>query len=106
MKLKIDKKIEGGVYIVYVLVSEFSQDEQEQMKRFGPPWVSVHPNKVLFRRTSVDKIPIDVINHQFRFGEEDAANEFVEEMKNRIKEAMEALREKKDNFTKEEEYEF
>jgi len=104
MKLKIDRKLEEGKYIVTISVIEFSQEEQSQISKFGSPLISIEPRQISTGTIFVDELPLHGINHQFSFDDENSAANFAETMKQRVTRAVTELRTKTDNFTREEDY--
>ena len=99
MKLKIEKKIEGGIYKVEIVASAFSAEEIKKMSTFGSPNISVMPESAWHAGNYVSAVPVHALGHTFQFGTEDQADNFVVNMRSRIATAMSELRSKTDKFT-------
>jgi hypothetical protein len=111
MKLKIEKKLADGSYTVDVETLQFSADEQNRIEKFGSPMVSLEPKIVTVRRpaggfVTLTSIAIHALNHTFNFNNENEAEDFVRQMTDRIRTAITELKNKRDDFTGEKEYEF
>lgn len=106
MKVIFDKKLENGKYNVRIDVTEYSVDEVEKIKRFGPPIVSIAPKNVYNGGRMRDSLPLYDLNYDFEFDLEREAINFVELMKGRIKIAILNLKERKDNFSGKNELQF
>lgn len=107
MKLKINKKIEAGIYKVDISVDNFTPKEQLQISKFGSPKILLSPQSIVRPHpfSPITSLPIHSINHSFVFNNEQSADSFVNIMTDRIKTALEELRKKEDNFTEIKEYE-
>ena len=99
MKFNFNKQIKGGRYFVTISVLEISQDEQDNILKFSSPLVSIFPERVVYKGSRVDELPLHDISHVFVFDNETLADDFLEGMKGKIKEAVEILRTKKDTFS-------
>src|SRR3989338_2113366 len=105
MKLKIEKKLEGGVYKVEVHASSFTTDEIQKMSKFGSPTISILPLTTWHAGSLVNRLPVHALGNTFQFDKEEKADKFVSDMQARVKAAMEELRSKTEKFTVNQEYE-
>ena len=106
MKIDFDKTIHNGKYHVVIKVAEISQDEKDQMKKFGAPEISIRPRLVLYNAKYVASLPLSDFGGVFSFDSESQASIFIKSIRERISEAVETLKAREDNFSKKETHEF
>jgi hypothetical protein len=98
MKLKVDKNLSGGVYQVAIELGGFTQEEIRRMEIFGVPSVALKR-----RQGSVlvnIRVPINQIKEPpIVFGSEPEATDYIESVTRTIKQEMDQLRTRTDNFT-------
>ena len=100
MKVIFQKRLESGSYHVQIIVSDFSSIEIENMKRFGPPTISIAPmNIYITGQGRVSALPVHSLNYDFQFSSQTEAVDFVKNMTDRIKIAANVLKAKKDDFS-------
>lgn len=104
MKLSVIKKFEAGVPHVSIATSDFTPDEQKRISAFGSPIISVTPNLVFYNGGFVSDVPVHTLNNKFKFANEKLADDFVNRIRNEIKEKMAALRAREDSFSGEKTY--
>ena len=105
MKIEIDKNIKEGKYSESVSILEILPQEREQILKFGSPVISLEPRSAWYQRDIVKKIPLHDFKPVFSFSSEEEANEYIRIIKERIIDAVKQLKNRKDNFSKKEEYE-
>lgn len=106
MKFSFNKEVRKGSYFVKISLTELSQSEKDKIIKFGAPSIDLSPEQYYDGRRHHHELPLSILDHNFAFDTEDEANDFLESMKNRIKDAVDNLNSLEDNFTKEEEHEF
>ncbi len=105
MKVRIDKRVEGGKYFVDVSVLELSNEEREKIRKFGSPLVSMEPQRVWYDSHFTFNLPLHDINQSFGFENQALADTFAEKLRERILQALNSLRNKQDTFSSSEAYE-
>lgn len=88
-----------------VSVIDILPEEKEQILKFGSPLISLAPKSIWYQKGIAKEIPLHDFSPVFVFAEEDEANEYVKIIKGRIIDAVKQLKNRKDNFSKKEEYE-
>ncbi len=106
MKLQIDKRIENAKYYLTISIKDFSVEDQKQMQKFGSPMVSIYPKEALYNNEWTTELPLYDFHATFEFISSDAAEEFLIEIKERVKYSVDYLRSQKDTFSKQEISEF
>lgn len=108
MKFAINREIKSGKYIVAVSVKEITDDERAKIIKFGAPMVSISPKAVLssggYSYTST--VPLHSLNYVFEFSTKDEADDFNNNLLANIKEAVQTLKNYKDDFSLSKEYDF
>lgn len=102
MKVKIQKELKQGSYIVTVTVFDLTEEDQKRMEKFGFPSISVAPKWVSYRGRTVTEVPINDMSYIFVFPNEGEANTFADSMRRRIENAITDLKSKRDTFTNDE----
>lgn len=105
MKLVANKQLLNGTYNVSLAITEILPEERTNILKFGAPLISIAPQRAINRNVYVTSLPLHEINHSFSFGTETQATNFINDMKNKISSAVGILKSKKDEFSKQEEYE-
>jgi len=106
MKLQIDKRVENAKYYLTIGIKDFSVEDQQQMQKFGSPMVSIYPKEALYNDEWTTELPLYDFHATFEFISSDAAEEFLIEIKERVKYSVDYLRSQKDTFSKQEISEF
>ena len=106
MKLQIDKRVENARYYLTISLKDLDREDQQQMQKFGSPMVSIYPKEALYNDKWTTELPLYDFYATFEFVSSDAAEEFLIEMKERIKSSIDYLRSQKDTFSKQEVREF
>ncbi len=106
MKLKVNRKLNNGHYFVDFTATDFTTDEISKMESFGIPTIDVRYTGPT-GGTIAGRVAITKLSPQFRasFNTEEAAAEYQEKVVSQIREAMKALRERKDDFSSAQEVE-
>jgi len=104
MKLKIEKILTDGNYMVHVETLDFNLDEKNKISKFGSPLIALEPKFVNTPRGRRGEVPVHAISYNFNFDNEGDADNFVNIITDRIKQAMNDLRAKEDRFTNTSEY--
>jgi len=100
MKLIFQKRVDDGKYYVNIFISEFTETEVDNIKKFGSPEISINPQKIYRRGLGlVEKLPIHDLSYDYQFNDAESAEEFIGEMTKRIKVAAIALKSQKDDFS-------
>jgi hypothetical protein len=117
MKVRTFKAIENNKFSVSISAEDFSQDEEQKMNKFGEPEVNVgglygnendHTSGFILP-DNYEKLKAAFVSPGFKIAfdsrdYEDAekrADSWSSKVKDRIQEAIEALRQKDDTFTEE-----
>ena len=106
MKLQIDKRVENAKYYLTLGIKEFTKQDQEKMQKFGSPMVSIYPKEALYDGEWTSELPLYNFHATFEFSSSEAAEEFLIEIKERVKYSIDYLRSKKDTFSQQEVSEF
>jgi len=100
MKVTVERQLSGGVYSVLFKVGDFTPEELQKMGSFGVPtiklqWLSPNGGQI------AGAIALNQINERYKAGftSQQAAKAFEENVLGQIREAMQSLRERKDDFT-------
>jgi len=103
MKITVNRSLTSGVYWVSFKVSEFSQHELLQMERFGIPYVNLKNGTGPHQATA--RVRLNQVNEQSKagFSAEDDARTYEDYVLGQIREGMNSIRDKKDDFTASEE---
>ena len=99
MKVVLDKRLESGKYYVRINISEYTPEEVEKIKVFGAPMISISPKRLFLNGRFVSDLPLHSMNFDFDFDTEAQANSFVTGMTQKIKDAVETLKARKDQFS-------
>jgi hypothetical protein len=99
MKATVIRSLQGGVYYVAFSFSDFTPEELAKMRSFGVPTVQIRVG--VYGQQTASNIQITQINanHVAGFTNQPAAEEYQASILGQVKSAMEALRQKKDEFT-------
>jgi hypothetical protein len=99
MKARVNRSLQGGLYYLSFIFSEFTQEELAKMKSFGVPVVQLKlgfsPNQ------QVVNMAINQITqaHIGVFSSEQDAKNYESAVLAQAKAGMDALRQRKDDFT-------
>ena len=106
MKLKVNRKLDSGRYFVDFTATDFTTDEVIKMASFGIPAIDLQFHNQMGAQIK-SKIPLNKVSPQFKaaFTTEQEAVEYQEKVVSQIREAMRVLRERKDDFSSDEEVE-
>jgi hypothetical protein len=105
MKVKVNRALLYGLYHVNFEVGNFSVEEVTKMEKFGVPMISMVWNTS--GGSSAGKIPLNKISPGLDavFATEEQAIGYEQTVMNQIKAAVEALRAKKDEYSRSSEFE-
>jgi hypothetical protein len=100
MKLKVNRKLSSGKYLVDFTAADFTPDEISKMESFGVPSIDIQFLNSGGARAAA-RIGITALSPQYKasFNVEEEANAYQEKVVNQVREVMKALRERKDNFS-------
>ena len=99
MKIKVHRQLSGGLYHVGFTVSDFTPEEVAKMGSFGTPLIRIlhgPPNGRKAFKVVVTQIGT---NYKPSFDTEQEAKTYEAEVVAEIREAMKAIRERKDDFS-------
>jgi hypothetical protein len=103
MKVKVNRRLSGGAYLVNFEVTDFTTEELQKMASFGVPQITLTFVAGSGRVTS--KIPLNQVgkNYEAGFAGEADAKNYEEGVLNQIRDSVRRLRESQDKFTSSEE---
>jgi len=100
MKVTVNRELKNGLYSVRFAVSDFTPDELQKMQSFGIPVIQVKlnvaPAGVRNAQIGITQFNANIVAS---FALEDEANKYQEEIVQQLRNAMAALRGRKDDFT-------
>jgi hypothetical protein len=104
MKVKVNRQLSNGYYVVKFGVSDFSAEELRKMQSFGIPKISILRTVPVPGRGFVPQPlnqPLTQINEDLAasFASEEEANGYQESVLEQIRQAIISLRDRKDDFT-------
>lgn len=99
MKATVTRTLQNGVYSVSFAFSDFTQEELAKMRSFGIPAVQVRTGPP--GAQGVNNIPITIINPNFvaGFSTEQEAKNYETNVLAQAKAGIEAIRQRKDEFS-------
>jgi hypothetical protein len=99
MKARVNRSLQGGIYNVSFAFSDFTQEELTKMKSFGVPTVQVKVG--LPPKQATVNIAINQVQqaHVASFISEEEAKNYENVVLSQAKAGMDALRQRKDEFT-------
>ncbi|SRR6266404_1419562 len=98
MKVNVERQLNAGTYFVAFRVADFSAEEIQRMQSFGVPTVAmfhgINPRQAL-------RLGLNQINEKWKAGfvSESEAREYETRVLKDIRDAIQSLRDKKDEFT-------
>lgn len=95
MRLKIQKSLSRGEYFVSFQTAGFSDEENEKINKFGAPQVD-------FSSDGLGEQNVENLDVSLKFDTQENAEETMARVQSIIREKMEELRAKVDNFSGEE----
>lgn len=95
MRLKIQKSLSRGEYFVSFQTAGFSDEENEKINKFGAP-------RVDFSSDGLGEQNVENLEVSLKFDNQENAEETMTRVQGIIREKMEELRAKVDNFSGEE----
>jgi hypothetical protein len=100
MKLKVNRKLTNGNYLVDFTATDFTPSEISKMESFGIPTVDVYHIGPSGGRVA-SRVPITKLAPQYRasFSKQEDATAYEERIVGQIRDAMKTLRERKDDFS-------
>ena len=103
MKFKVNRLLSQGRYKVNFEVSDFSHEELTKMSSFGIPVIPMKIHTV-HGITNVS-VGLNAISKAMEasFVNEETAKEYEAEVREKVSQALESLRQRKDDFTSSEE---
>ena len=109
MKLKVKKTLIHGKYLVNVETFDFTEEENQKMRKFGAPNVELLGQRVIRGeagdRNFVDTLALNDIKDIFLFNDELQALNFATQIRTEIEIRLSELKSKNDSFTDEDVYE-
>lgn len=106
MKFKIQKERKFGEFLVGFIASDFTDEEIRKMETFGVPQINIKPREAYFNKLWVNQLPLNILNHNFKFESDAAAEEFIAKITEEVKTKMQELKDREDNFSGSDEYVF
>lgn len=105
MKVKVNRRMVEGKYLVRFEVSDFTADERARFEVFGTPEVRV-PVDMLDGTRSMGRVPITRLAYEsVAFDTPEGATRYEAETLEDIRQKMESLRARSDDYSSEEEVE-
>lgn len=100
MKVRVYRSLQGGIYTVAFAFSDFTQEELAKMKSFGVPSIQVRIGLTGRDQTAIAMAINQVTpNHIASFLSEPDARNYEAAILTQAKAGMDALRQRKDDFT-------
>jgi hypothetical protein len=99
MKITVQRKLLGGLYIVGIRVSEFSDEDRQKMATFGVPHVNVRWGPPNDQSQGVALLTKLDDTYTAGFVSEREARQYEEKVLADIRAAIESLKKKNDEFT-------
>jgi len=105
MKVKVNRQLTAGKYHVNFSITDFSSEEREKMSSFGVPMIDVRWNAGNTQNSG--SVLLTQIDPSFNavFAIEQAAKAYEARVLEQIREKMQVLREREDDFTSSDEVE-
>jgi hypothetical protein len=99
MKATVTRTLQNGVYLVSFTFSDFTQEELAKMRSFGVPVVQIRTGPP--GSHGVNNLPITAINTNFvaGFSAEQEAKNYETSVLAQAKSGIEAIRQRKDEFS-------
>lgn len=99
MKISVGRRLSGGTYLIGFAVSDFSADERTSMEKFGVPMITMY--RLIAGRYFEQSVAITALGTEATIGFPTAeeANKYEEKVMTQVREKLEALRQRKDDFT-------
>jgi hypothetical protein len=104
MKTTVNRVLRAGIYLVSFKFTDFTPDERMKMEAFGVPSIGIQYGQPPAVRNSI-KQPITQIDERFIAGflSQAEAKNYEAQILSEVRTSMQALRDRKDDFTSTEE---
>lgn len=102
----VQKNIDNARYYISVSLREFAKEDQQKMQKFGSPLISIQPKEALYDGSWTSELPLYDFHVTFEFDSSNEADEYLVELKERIKQGLDYLRAQQDTFSEKEVSEF
>lgn len=106
MKIHVHKTLKTARFYLTITATSFTQEEKEKMSTFGSPFVSIAPKKMLYHNQWVDQLPLYDFTVTCDFASQAEADQYLIEIKERLKNSVSSLRSMQDTYSDKEEHEF
>ena len=105
MKIKVNRRLNAGLYHVNFEVGDFSREEIQKMGSFGVPQILIKIGGNMTSAPTGIQHPLNQMNSTFdaAFVNEAEAKKYEESVLSQVRSALERLRESQDKFSSSEE---